>query len=327
MNEDAFRNHLRRYRLKKEDIDFGVKAVTEFEEYLEEEGTSFESAGLEALKNYVSLLIKNNKNSMERLVAIARYCHIARKNDYYIYFTSILNARNILPDLGERLATIAGEKARRRIFHGFELPPLGAPPESYTGLTKTIVDRMEAELPRETCKHILTWNYHKVPTEVFKEEKERFDKAESIDQYLRDEHKGFIEELNGFMKKRRIWYEQEITPEVLGFVKNNQKICTGVRSGEKIFVTKIPYAPKQYLKEKDSILKRYYACHCPLVRSAIRDRKPKISPMFCHCSNGYVKVRFDTIFGEPVGTELLESVLKGDMCCSFAIKIPKAKMK
>lgn len=310
-----------------ENADFAVSVVKEFEEYLKEKGTSFESAGLGVLKEYISLLIEEGKNSMDRLVAIARYCNLARKNEYYVYFTSILGARNVLPDLGERLVTIAGEETRTKVFQGFELPPLGLPQENYPRLTRMIVDRMEAELPSETCEKILTWNYHRVPAEAFKEKKERFEKVNSIDEYLKDEHKRFIEELKGFMKEGRIWYEQEITPEVLEFVMGNQEICTGVRHGARIYLTKIPYAPKQYLKEKDPTLKRYYACHCPLARSAIRDRKTKISPTLCYCSGGFEKLGFDVIFGEPVEVEVLESALKGDMRCRFAIKIPRGKMK
>jgi predicted hydrocarbon binding protein len=92
-------------------------------------------------------------------------------------------------------------------------------------------------------------------------------------------------------------------------------------------VIKIPFAPKQYLKEKDPTMKRYYACHCQLVRTSIRDGEPKVSKNFCYCSAGYEKLHFDAIFGEPVEVEILESALNGDERCRFVIKIPKAKMK
>lgn len=325
--ENEFRKRLEERKVGKEEIDFSVNAVKEFEHYLEGKDTTFESAGLKTLKDYVSLLVKEGKNSWERLVAIVRYCNLAKKNDYYIYFTSILGARNVLPDMGERLAAIAGEEARNRIFKGFALPPLGSPQEKYPSCTQQIMSKMEAELPIETCKKILTWNYHKVPTEAFKEKKERFEKAASIDDYLKGEHDRLVEELGRSMKEGQLWYEQEITPEVLEFVKGNQEICTGVREGDRIYVTKIPYAPKQYLKEEDPALKRYYACHCPLTRAAIREGKPNISPMFCYCSAGYERVHFDVIFDEPVEVELLESVLKGDTRCRFANKIPNGKMK
>jgi len=327
LKEKQFRKYLQERKLTAEDANFSVNSIKEFEEYLEKKKVSFECAGLDALKDYVSFLIEEDKNSMDRLVAIARYCNITKKDDYYVYLVSILGARNVLPDIGERIAIIAGEATRRKIFQGFELPPLGSPPENYPQLTQIIMDKLKAELPNETCRKILTWNYHKMSAETFKEKKERFERAESIDGYLKNEHKKFIEDLRGFMKEGRIWYEQKITPEVLDFVKGNQEICTGVRRGNRIYLTKIPYAPKQYLEESDPALKRYYACHCPLVRSALLDREIKISPMFCYCSGGYEKFCFDVIFDEPVEVELLESALKGNTRCRFAIKIPRGKMK
>jgi len=324
--ENEFRRHLQERRIRAEDIDFAVSVVKEFEAYLKRKNTSLEFAGLEVLKDYVSMLIEEGKNSWERLVAFARYCNLVKKNDYYIYFTSILGARNVLPDIGERLASIAGEETRRKVFQGFMLPPLGLPQENYPRITQKIMDKMEADLSRETCRKVLTWNYHKLPVEAFKEKKERFEKATSIDKYLKGEHKRLIEELERSMKDGRLWFEQEITLEGLEFVRSNQEICTGVKCGDKIYVTKIPYMPKQYLKEKNPTLKRYYVCHCPLVRSAICEGI-EISPMFCYCSGGYEKVHFDVIFDEPIEVELLESVLKGDMRCRFANKIPKGKMK
>jgi hypothetical protein len=325
--ESEFRKHLKGRGLSEETADFSVTAVREFEAYLKQRKTSFESAGLDTLKDYVSLLIRENKNSMDRLVALARYYRFARKNDHFIYLVSILGARNVLPDMGERLAAVAGEEVRRKVFEGFELPPLGSPQENYPQLTKKIVDGLEAELPSETCRNVLTWNYHKVPVEAFKEKKERFEKASSIDEFLKDEHRRFVEELTGYMERGEIWYEQEITPKVVELVKDNQEIQNGVRHGDRIYVTKIPFAPKQYLAEKDPIMKRYYACHCQLVRTAIRDGKPKIPAVFCYCSGGYEKLPYDVIFGEPVEIKLLESALKGDMRCRFAIRIPKGKMK
>ena len=325
--EDMFRKQLKKRKLSSKEISFSISAVSEFEQYLKREKMSFESADLPVLKDYVSLLMKEGRNSMERLVAIARYCNLVKKNDYFSYLVAILGARNVLPDMGERLAEIAGDEMRCKVFQGFQMPPVGSSNEDYPKLTKMVVDRMEAQLPMETCKKVLTWNYHKVPVEAFKEKKKRFEKANSIDEYLKDEHRRLVEEMEECMKEGRLWFEQEITPEVLEFVKSNQEICTGTREGDRIYITKIPFDPKRYLKEKNLTLKRYYACHCPLVRSALRDGKPKISPTFCYCSGGFEKLHFDVIFEEPVEVELLETPLKGDMRCRFANKIPKGKMK
>jgi hypothetical protein len=313
--------------LSAKDISSAIKAVKDFEEHLKTEKCTLKSAGLDALREYISLLIKEGRNSEDKLVAIARYCYYTKKKDLYIYFTGILGATNVLPDIGERLAEIAGEETRRRVYQGIEFPPLGAPQDDYPKLTKTILDKMKVELPQAKCLEVLTWNYHQVPASVFKEAKKRFEKSASIDEYLKDEHGRLVEELESCMKKDQLWFEQEITPEVLEFVKNNQEINTGIRRGNRIFKVKIPYAPKQFLREKDPTMRKYYACHCQLARTAIRDGKPKISPTFCYCSAGFEKLHFDVIFNEPVEVELLETLLKGDSRCRFAIKIPKSKMK
>ncbi len=327
LKETAFRKYLEGRKISAPVIESSVAAVREFERYLKRRKTTLKSAGLDALTDYISLLIEEGKNSEDRLIAIARYCYLAKQYDLYIYFTQILGAWDVLPAIGERLAKLGGKAAQRTVFHNIETPPLGSPQDSYPKLTKTILDRMETELPAQTCREILIWNYHNVPIEAFKESKQRFEKAASIDDYLKVEHKRLIEEMEGCMKEGRPWFEQEITPEVVEFVRDNQEICTGVRQGDKIYATKIPYAPKQFLKEKDPLMRKYYACHCQLVRTALRDDKPRISATFCYCSAGFEKLHFDAIFGQPVEVELLETLLKGDARCRFAIKIPKSKMK
>lgn len=325
LKENEFRTFLKKRKLSPAETDFSVKTVREFERFLEKKRVHIESARLNDLKDYISLLIKNGKNSMNTLIAIARYFTFAKKNDCLIYMAPVLNTREILPDIGQRLSTLAGENTRRLVFEGFELPPLGASQESYPPLTKVILDRMEAELPNVTCKEVLTWNYHGIPAAAFDEQKKLFEKASNIDEYLKAEHRALVEEMHECMKEGRLWYEQEITPRVLKFVKDNQEICTGVRHGDKIYLTKMPFAPEQYLNEKNTTLKRYYACHCPLVRTSIRDGKPKISPIFCYCSGGFEKLVFDVIFKEPVEVELLESALKGDTRCRFMVRIPEGK--
>ena len=327
MKETQFRNYLKERKLPSQEINLAVDSVKEFEEYLERKNISFKTAGLDELKDYISYLIEEQKNSMNRLISITRYCYFTKKDDYYVYLVSTFGARNVLPDVGERIALIAGETVRQKVFQDFKLPPLGSSIDNYPQLTQIIMDRMKTELSAETCKKILTWNYHKVPTETFNENKDRFKKSSSIDEFLKNEHQRFVDELKKFMNEDRIWFEQKITPEVLTFVQNNQEICTGVRRDNWIYITKIPYAPQQYLEEKDFIMKRYYACHCPLVRSAILDEKIEISDFFCYCSAGYEKLRFDVIFEESVEAEILESVLKGDVRCRFAIRIPRGKLK
>ena len=327
MMESEFQVFLEGRKEIPERIEFAMSAVKDLMGYLRNKKVALEEAELTLLKEYISLLISEGRNSEDRLVAIARYCRFVKKNEYFIYIAGIVNGREVLPGIGTRLGKVAGEEVRHRVFEGVELPPLGAPQEAYPHLTQMIVQRMEKELSPEKCREVLTWNYHEIPIEAFLGHRERFEKAGNIDGYLKEEHRRFIEEITRFMNEGRVWYEEEITPEIIEFVEGDQEISIGKRIGDRIYVTKIPFAPKQYLEEQDPRLKRYYACHCPLVRTAIRDGSPKIPSTFCHCSAGFTKVAYDVIFGEPVEIEMLESVLNGDPRCRFAIKIPAGKME
>jgi hypothetical protein len=124
------------------------------------------------------------------------------------------------------------------------------------------------------------------------------------------------------MKEKTLYFTQEIDGEVLEYVRNTPTCQNGVREGDIIYVTKIPYMAKKYLREKDPKKKRYYYCHCPWVREAIKS-DTKISPNFCYCSAGFEKRPWDVIFDQPVKADVIESVLKGDFVCKFAIHIPK----
>ena len=94
---------------------------------------------------------------------------------------------------------------------------------------------------------------------------------------------------------------------------------TGYREGDRIFITKVPYNLKGYLHEKDINMKRYYTCHCPLVREALLDNS-KIPPEICNCSLGHASHYFAGLNMEMKG-EVLESAVKGDTRCRFVFNI------
>lgn len=327
MMEKEYRAFLEGRNVMSDKIELSISAVKDFERYLKDNSVGLMEADPDLLSNYISWLIDEGMNSEDRLVAIAYYFRFVKKNVLFIHIAGLVNAVEVLPGIGARLGEIAGEDVRLKVFEGIELPPLGSPLEDYPHLTRAIVQRMEGELSPEKCREVLTWNYHNIPPEAFLGHKERFEKAKDIDEFLEGEHRRFIEEISRSMNEGRVWYEQEITPEVVEFVEADQEISVGKRVGDRIFVTKMPFAPKKYLEELDPTMKRFYACHCPLARTSIRDGGPKVPSMFCHCSAGFTKLPYDVIFGEPVEIEMLESALDGDMRCRFAIKIPAGKMK
>ena len=327
MKEEKFRESLRKRGKEEEEIEEAVKAVLEFEREMEAKGGAFESATVEDLREHISLLMSKGENSLERLRALAYYCYITRRNDLYIYFTSILGGRTVLPSISERLASLVDDETSRRVFDGIETPPLGTPPEEIPLVTKRLMDRLKVELPPEVYRRVLAGNHHRIPLEAFDGLKKLFEEARSIDEFLEKKHERAVAELEEYLAEEKIWFEQKITPRVVEFVRGNQEVLGGVRQGDKIYFTKIPYDPDAYLRESDPLMKRYYACHCPLARASIITGEPEISPNWCYCSAGYGKLPYEVVFGEEVEVEVLENALAGDSRCRFAVKIPEGKFK
>ena len=82
---------------------------------------------------------------------------------------------------------------------------------------------------------------------------------------------------------------------------------------------KIPYMAAKYLAETDLTMRRYYACHCPWAREAIRKGDVQLAETFCQCSGGFHKKPLEVALGLSLKVDVLESALKGDMRCRFAI--------
>ena len=324
MREEEYVDFLGTRKQSEESIRSAVEYVREFEAYLAEAGLSLDSFTVSDLKNYASRLIENQKNTMERFLALARYAYMAGLNEVFVYFTAILGGREVIPSISERLKSLAGEETRDNVFREIELPPLGSPPEELPEVTSRLLGRLQ-ELGVETCRSVLAYNHHGIPHEHFDRHKAWLKEAGDIEGFLKKVHQEAVAELERYMNEGKVWYEQEITPEVVEFVRSNQEVLSAVRDGDYLYITKIPYAPKDWLSESDPTTKRYYACHCPLARAAIIMQGPNISSDWCYCSGGYQKLMFDVVFGEPTEVEVLESVLAGDARCRFRVKIPEAQ--
>jgi hypothetical protein len=187
--------------------------------------------------------------------------------------------------------------------------------------TRRLVHRLLDE-GEETCHCILADNHHGIPKESFARFAEIYASADSIDDFLKKLHETRVRELEEHVREGRAWFEQVITPEVVELVRGNQEMLSAVRKGDYVYMTKIPYAPMDWLMEDDPVRKRYLACHCPLAREAILMEDMDIPKDWCYCSGGFHKWMFDVLFNELTEVEVLESVLAGDSRCRFRVRLP-----
>lgn len=327
MGEQTFEEYLRSRGLSEENIRFNTETAEAYKTYLKASKRKPETASVDYLKRYLTKLIEDGDNGEKRLVALYRYLYHGKMNEQNIYLAAVLGGRHVYGDMAEKLRKVAGKEVAEKALKGFKPPALGSPPEDYPPYSKDLVDRLHRHLPPDKVLEVLTGNYHRMPESLFEGKKKRWEKAATIEEYLVGEHKELCDELEKHMREGTLWYEQEITPEVLEFVKGDQTIQNGVIKGDIVYKSKIPYDPARYLKETDPVMRRFYACHCPLARSAIKDGSVDVPMEFCYCSAGYEKLPWDVVLGVPVKVKVVESALGGSDRCRFEITIPKDKLK
>jgi hypothetical protein len=199
--------------------------------------------------------------------------------------------------------------------------PLGLHPSKRPAITKQLIEAFLAKYNHERCRKFLAEglrdNYWTKSSE-----REKFLKTGTIDEFLKNKRQDFIKRLENHLQEGISFFTQEITDNVIVYVNNHPTIESGVREGNQVIITKIPYMTKEYLQESSKEKKRYWYCHCPWVREALKEDDQPVDPIFCNCSGGYYKNYWETVFNQPVKVEVLESILKGDSVCKFALHLP-----
>lgn len=321
MNEQLLRDLYQKRRYDEKAADDAVAFVKKMESFLEASDLSFESIGASAVNEYLQKLIGDGNNSLPIILALARYFYLINNHEAYIYFTKVFGSRGVIDNIRKRLKALADEDTITSIFNGLSEPPFGSSPSMIPEFTAEFMKRLKKHLSPDDYRKALAGNNHGVPKN--EDEKKIYEESGSLDEYLKSRHERNVAELQEYCDEKKIWFEQEITQEVVDYVKSNQEILSAVRDGDKLYVTKIPFDGTNYLATDDPVLRSYYACHCPFARERILDEnKENVDAEWCYCSAGYAKFPYEVILGQELEVDLLQSALKGDPICRFAIRLP-----
>jgi hypothetical protein len=174
----------------------------------------------------------------------------------------------------------------------------------------------------QECGRILSDSLRDLEDAWFKQDKSLFDECRTLDDFLDKNAHNFIAMLGKIRDEGGLFFTQEITDDVIEYVRDEPLIARGVRQGDTLYEVKIPHMTKKFLAETDEVLKRYHYCHCPWVKEALKDENPGIPPVFCNCSAGFHKKRWEDLLERPLKAEIVESVLNGDAWCKIAIHLP-----
>jgi hypothetical protein len=327
MDENQFRTFLEKNKIEKDTIEASVKSVKEFDDFLKKRGNTVDTSSREDFYEYSAYLISRGENTFENYVSILRYGRFSNNTDLYVAALEVLDGSEVMENLSKRLCEDYGEDFRNKIFEGTPLPALGLHPRKKPEYTKKLLPRLIENIGITRCAAFLNKGLRDRYEEWRKPDREKFLTSKNIDEFLRNKRQEYVKELEEHLEKGSLYFTQEITKEVLDFVKDDPLIEVGVRKGDRILVKKIPHMAKEYLMEPDQQKKRYFYCHCPWVKEALLESEQPIDPVFCNCSAGYYKAYWEIVLDQPVEVAVLESILHGDPVCTFEVILPKDIVK
>ena len=321
MKKELFIEQLSKRGLNHDDIENSILSIESLESYLIEQDYPIDEPSESVLNQYMRKLIAENRNDLKEILALARYYYSIDNQTIYIYFTGILGGMGVIESIKKRLLDESGQEICDLVFDQLDLPPLGSPIEDIPVFTQNFMNQLKKHVDDGIYQKILAGNNHQLPKEAMFGEKEAYLLSKSFDDYLIERHQRKVAELERHMNEKKIWFEQQITQPVIDFVKSNPEILSGVRRGNKLYVTKIPYDTANFLKATSTEMQNYYVCHCPFVRKSLLNDVMNIPPEWCYCSAGFAKFPFEVILDRELDITLLETPLKGDRLCRFEIDL------
>jgi hypothetical protein len=326
LDKEGYRKYLtdRDQPIPEEEIVETTKMVERFEEFLKKFDKTLETASSEEVHRFSKILIDEGINSWTSYVALTRYGYFIKNMDLYLAVLELLDGAEVMDVLYDRLGEFVGEEKRDEVLSKENLPPLGLPSSEKVDVTREVMKKMGDFLDSETCKKTLAAVAHGLPRDFRKEEREKYLNSENINDYLRKKRESVMELLQNHRDEGTLFYNQEITDEVLDFLRKRPDVLVGERRGDLIYHTKIPYMTKEYLEETDERMKRFYACHCAWARESIKTEE-EVTSTFCYCSAGYTKMPWEAALDQPLEVEMVKSALKGDLECSFIVHLPESE--
>ncbi|MFX0125041.1 MAG: hypothetical protein ACFFAE_15525 [Candidatus Hodarchaeota archaeon] len=197
----------------------------------------------------------------------------------------------------ESLDQYMGVAVRKKVMEGSEELESKSSGDKKARWIKGAMERFDELVDEETREKVMTSCSHVFPKTRIRPLKSKYTETGSIDAVLKLMH-------------------QDHSWGGLSYYEYPK------REGNTIYVTKIPFNPKKYEQTSDMNEKKYHYCHCGLVKASLKASDIKISPTFCHCGAGWYKTLWEGILEKPVRIEVLQSVIRGDDHCQFAIHLP-----
>jgi len=320
MDTQGFREFLMERELTEDEITASIGLTEKFEAFFNTTGRS--APIKEDINAFSIIMIDEGINTLPNYYALARYGRFIRKDDIYVEVVDLLDGGEAMGNLHQKVGEVLGNERQSSVFEGIDLPSMGTPNWEKVGITRQVMTRLEEVADSDECDLIFSDSLRDLEEAWYEDDKKLYQECSSIDEFLDKNARNFIAQLENIRAEGGLFFTQEITEEVVEYVRNEPLIARGVREGDVLYEVKIPHQTKEFLAEADVHKKRYYYCHCPWVKESLKNGDSDIPARFCDCSAGFHKKRWEVIFDQPLESEIVESVLKGDKWCKIGIHLP-----
>ena len=321
MDRRGFQEFLEDRKLTEEEISTSIDLAEKFEAFLSAAGIT--KPGKEDATVFSARLIDEGLNTLPNYYALARYGLFIGSDDVYVAVLDLLDGEEAMGNLHRRIGKVMGEEQRDEIFEGIDVPALGTPNSEKVNTNRRVMERLENVADSSESDEIFADSLRDLDDAWYGDDKKLYEECSDMDEFLDRSAQNFITHLEKLRDDGELFFSQEITDEIVEYVRSEPLIARGRRKGDILYEVKIPHQTKEFLAESDKQKKRYFYCHCPWVKESLIDGESAIPTRFCDCSAGFHKKRWEVIFEQPLRAEVVESVLKGDDRCMIAIHLPE----
>lgn len=200
--------------------------------------------------------------------------------------------------LRENLDRVLGERARQEVMQGGDGLTIESTVDERFQWVKEVMERMDRLADEGPKYDIVSSCAHVFPAG-------QVDKLKAVYEDARDKTDDPLQAIDAvieFMDTDPGWGERPL------------------REGRVLYSSKAPRNPQAYASAKDERGRREAYCFCPLVQSLLNKRMPVT---FCYCGAGWYRRQWEGATGKAVRIEIVQSILKGDDVCQFAIHLPE----
>ena len=199
--------------------------------------------------------------------------------------------------LARNLERVLGGEPREKILQGLEKIGIETPLAERFAWTKAAMERLTAATDERQRYEIISGCAHIFPPGMLAKLKAVYAAARSTN----PDPMVAVDAVLDFMKSDPGWGEKG-----------------QYRQGRIIYHTKNPADPQAYDLAKTPEEKRAAYCFCPIIRANL-DKGMPVS--YCYCGSGWFRQQWEAATGQPVTVEVLQSVLRGDDVCQFAVHL------